>query len=219
MKLGVKLYDKANHEVLSLDTAPEEVAQATMLTYKGVYYAYRNLSRPVDVVGQDAAQVYGRFDQCNPPFILDKQPTISIQVEPTMEFLRDIAVTAVEGGISYWALISRYRWRESMAEARKRCGEKMPAVDVEANRRSLPFPQIFLQEDSEGAVDDPTKIVQLTAQHLLTGLSMVFTSIPVETNAFRSTMAALKDMDAGQIDAETADVIVQLGVLGEVRYG
>jgi hypothetical protein len=101
----------------------------------------------------------------------------------TEEQVKDIVITAVEGGINYWAVVRNYA------------------------------PDAGTVTVYEMDTDDPrkvTKIHHVTPATIRKGLRL----------ASQSEHEHIRIMAASDIlDAEEADVIVQLGLLGEVVYG
>ena len=103
--------------------------------------------------------------------------------------LGDLAITAAEGGIGYWAQLDSYRpsrWDDKSA---------------------LPDDFVFytLRPDEYGDGTFTGEPVAITAALLRRGLA----KLP----------AALHEPDGpGYLDAAAADVVVQLGVFGELTY-
>jgi hypothetical protein len=69
MKVGLKLFNKANELVHEREDAPKEVGDAAMVQYEGKFYSYRSIhtrsDREILLNGP-----YARFDECNAPLIL-----------------------------------------------------------------------------------------------------------------------------------------------------
>lgn len=113
-------------------------------------------------------------------------------------FYADILIGAVEGGTGYWAAVSGYHW-----------SDEKPAT-TRATLHEL--------NDEGTAFDGPAHDV--TVETVRRGVNAVISG-DVHVNAqLRNTIRdAAEELDGGEIDAEAADVIVQAGALGEVRYG
>lgn len=116
---------------------------------------------------------------------------IEIEKELTQEFLADIINTAVEGGIDYW--IGSIDWNRD---------EKGNYLEV-----------TVVPEDEEE--EKTVKIEQLPE---------VLKKIIEGTFACRkdirdSITSAVLEVDAGDIDADCADVIFQFACFGELVYG
>lgn len=111
------------------------------------------------------------------------------------KFLSDVLTTAVEGAINYWAMVSNY--------------------DLNG-----PTPTVTVHELSEDG-GDPLSRVPITITEIGTAINRIiaedlnFITTGTKTEIFRANV----DNDAGDIDAELADIIMQVAVIGEVRYG
>jgi len=115
------------------------------------------------------------------------------------EFLRDVATAAVEGGIGYWSRVDRYKWRE-------------------ADGTEMPFPEIVLVETSE--YDEDVAILHLTKEHIVKGISrIVGGGVEINSEMAATLSMAVRDDDAGMVDSELADCIVQVGLFDEIVYG
>lgn len=110
------------------------------------------------------------------------------------ELIFDVFVTAVEQGINYWAEVLEYVW-------------DVPGNDYYALVRD--------REDAE------TPWIRLDGEVILRGIKRVneawkHVQADYQMNAYRGLAAGAEDVD---FDAETADVIAQFGLLGELTYG
>jgi hypothetical protein len=111
-------------------------------------------------------------------------------------FLSDIVVGAVEGGTGYWACVSRYRNSDE--------------TDTRAVLHEL-------NDDCDGYVETG---VELNVDVVATGIGRIVRGDVGVRSDLRTTITqASRENDAGDIDAEGADVIAQAGLLGEIRYG
>lgn len=115
------------------------------------------------------------------------------------EFLADILTTAVEGGINYWAEVSDYTW--------------------DFDNPGVAFVRVYCIEDDdltppEGVPVDIEKIAKAIAR-------ILNPEIPTDLSATNVKMIgdASKENDAGDVDADLADCIMQVAVLGDVIYG
>lgn len=118
----------------------------------------------------------------------------------------DIAVTAAEGGIGYWAQIDRYdpdRWFSY---------QDMENIEVGDD---FVFYRIAPTED-DGQSYDWDNAIPVTASFLRVGFERAL-------NAQFWSVVRLLSMSredwTGEIDSEAADVVVQFAAFGEVRYG
>jgi hypothetical protein len=133
------------------------------------------------------------------------------------DFLRDVAIVAAEGGIGYWSSCTRYRW------------SKDGSLD-----NMLPFPELRIvasesPEDFDGELlpgvksektDDMGLEVTITADTIRKGLSLIEQRDDICGSDMRKLIiGASKTNDAGDIDADAADVIVQAGIFGKLVFG
>lgn len=111
-------------------------------------------------------------------------------------FLSDVLITAVEGGISYWAVTHAYQWSDEN-----------------------PYSTMADIEDEES--DEEPKILSLTIQIIETAFERITAgSIEGLHDSFRGQLIAAGQVnDAGLIDSSGADCIVQVGMFGSVVYG
>lgn len=131
--------------------------------------------------------------------VIDDDPvTITVTLPVSAEFVHDVFVTACEGGINYWAEVDQYHWSD---------GDRNPDL----------FGFFAVIHDAE---DLATKF-RVDASVIAAGLQRVSAG-PVEhlgeglrANIVQATIAG----DAGEIDADDADTIVQVGLFGKVIYG
>lgn len=115
------------------------------------------------------------------------------------QFVFDVFTTALEGGISYWAKVDEYHWRDSSGNE-----------DLEGFRAAI--------RDAE----DPGDQLSVDATVIDRGISL-FDPIASERPAghyWRQFLDANRTNGAdGDYDAGVADAIVQLGLFGKIIYG
>jgi len=114
------------------------------------------------------------------------------------EFLADVICTAVEGGIQYWALATGYEWEfRSM-------GHKLDYASV-----------VVMPTD-----DDRNEQYSITMDSIREALERIARPVPGMSIADRKAiLGSWAVLDAGDIDADLADQIVQVACFGEVIYG
>lgn len=111
------------------------------------------------------------------------------------EFANDVITTAVEGGIGYWALISDYRIDDPDTTAK-------------------------IRPDDDAGFEDREWPVLLDRDMVQKGLDLLTnTKIKVNPIILGAIIWGVNHEDAGDIDADCADVIVQVAVFGEVVFG
>lgn len=130
---------------------------------------------------------------------------IVVERELTTAEAGDIAITAAEGGINYWAAAHSYdsrRW----------------APDVMVGSIEVPEDFVFytLTGDTEGEPFNPP--IEVTPRLICRGIQRYLSGTPgvigwPEGRTFN-------DMDdLAAMDADEADVVIQLGAFGELVYG
>ena len=113
------------------------------------------------------------------------------------QFYFDIFVCAMEGGINYWASRDIYHHSTN--------GED----DL------LGFKAAITEMDDYGP--GPQHII--TRQTIVDGVREVIGTERLPHETVKMVVDAKRYWDAGDIDADLADIIVQFGVLGDVIYG
>lgn len=112
------------------------------------------------------------------------------------EFLDDIIITAIEGGIGYWSVCHSYKW------------ENQPEVTAVI--------QEFDEWDNEPIGDKITvnrDLIRKGLKEIIAGESNC------HPNGVKVIAGATATNDGGEIDADLADVIVQVGCFGNIVYG
>ena len=114
----------------------------------------------------------------------------------TDENINDILVTAIEGGINYWCGKVEVKGNDYK-------GAKYASDAVSAGA-------VIILHDAEGIEDsveiDKVKIVEAVERY-------------IQENGTGIVDLDSGEIDCGQVDAEVADVIIQLAAFGEVVYG
>lgn len=122
--------------------------------------------------------------------------TITFNVSPM--FLADVLVSAIEGGIGYWSQTLVYKW------------EDLQPVDFHAT---------ILVPDDADPDNDPHQYV-ITPRKLLEGIQRVLApGFQVNPQIRNAILQSVREDDAGNIDADAADVIVQAALFSEIVYG
>lgn len=112
------------------------------------------------------------------------------------QFLFDTVVTAAEHGISYWAIVCDYRWNNNP--------EKLYAMVRIQDAESEKYHSITLETVAKG----------------LRRICVTGEPIQLRDDIYENILLANRTNGAqGDIDAECADVIVQVGLFGDVIYG
>ena len=128
------------------------------------------------------------------------------KLTPREQFLRDILCTAVEGGTNYWAQVDQIR----------RDGYRPDARVGDPGFGDWTYIGYTLH-DVEG--DGEEYVV--TVETVKRGLKLLTqdTKIGLRKDLRAAVMVANISNDAGEIDSEAADCIIQAGIFGEIVYG
>lgn len=119
------------------------------------------------------------------------------------EFLAEVITSAVEGGTGYWAQVSQYQYTHN-GELHVYCGEK-----VEGEIASATLVDMEDEKEYTIRVDDIAR-----------GIGRIrHEDAKINSTIRKSIMHADIDNDAGEIDADGADCIVQFAVFSELVYG
>jgi hypothetical protein len=130
-------------------------------------------------------------------------------------FLNDVICAAVEGGIGYWASTSNYDWGTDKGKF---------SLD------GTPYPTtvtVYEEENESNVVGFPLDIDRVASaiQKIIRGEAIVGNGDggqwdrPLGEYSVKLIAGASATNDAGDIDADQADIIVQVAVLGSVVYG
>lgn len=111
-------------------------------------------------------------------------------------FLNCIIVHAIEGGTGYWAVVHEYKPRDA--------GDGWAVIQQFDEGTGDPFGNKF-------RLDCPT--IEKTITDIVAG------KFDIHYDDKHTVARASEENDAGDIDADLADIIVQLATLGEVVYG
>lgn len=109
------------------------------------------------------------------------------------ELLFNIVITAVEGGVNYWADVRNYKWCDEPGK----WAAQAVLIDYEDDKRH-----------------------GLTFDVIEKGLALICKpGFQLRKDILSSILVANRTNDAGDIDSEAADCIVQAGLFGEIIYG
>lgn len=128
--------------------------------------------------------------------------------EAEQEFACDVITTFVEGGVYGWFKVRKYRWSDPFLDKGTSRDAQCEVLEVEQTWHGY--------RPMEGAEWQPLtpRAVHLAFASLMEG--------PVKglhDKRRGQLIAAWVLHDAGDVDADDADVIVQVALLGEVVYG
>ncbi len=142
----------------------------------------------------------------------------------------DVFVTAIEGGINYWAQVQEYKHHEPGVPESGKAIDRVPLDEwyadiidtvVEADGDSDPMPE--RHRITRKTIQDGFKVLagetdQYREEHRIHPRSehakLSFALATVVASGF-TMFGDFEDM----LDASTADMVVQAGLFGEVLYG
>lgn len=119
--------------------------------------------------------------------------TIQTEIHISTATLGDVAITAAEGGIGYWAVIDSYRpsrWTAS-------------AEDVAQDNLEVDDDFVFYTIEPIVDGDDPFEAIDVTPLLLAKGIG------------YAMRAGFLRDGEIGEMDAAEADIVVQFGAFDE----
>ncbi len=128
----------------------------------------------------------------------------------------DIAITAAEGGIGYWSQIQRYqpsRWSPDDQHAAYIEG-KAPSSNLEVADDFVFYTLHELDDDELNYKDED---LDVTPAVIKRGFELALTTARKDLVADLLTKA--REDWTGEIDSDAADVIIQCGLLGEIKWG
>jgi hypothetical protein len=135
------------------------------------------------------------------------------RTEERTEFLGDIITAAVEGGTGYWAQVSQYQYVDRWSEPEGR-------IAVCVGTRQAGGARATLHEMNDEETGYKAEGLLLNADAVARGLGKIKRGEVQINDSLRALiMRADADNDAGDIDADAADVITQVALLGEIVYG
>lgn len=177
----------------------------------GINLTFRHPYNPMTVVGQLVSLDFADVDKLHQLIheyqdhpdawcLTEKCPVHARDgsIARRQDFLCNIVVTAIEGGIGYWADHKNYQWRSENG------------LLVEATADVL--------EDMETAQDPGWQ--KLDSKVIERGINLIKHKVVGDMmDRRRAIVMAELDNDASDIDSVDADCIVQAGLLGAIKYG
>ncbi len=140
---------------------------------------------------------------------------VTVEVELSEEFIGDVLVTAFDknyGACNYWAGVDKVYLSEAneigMSQADRKW-TKVEITDIVKAQGNILEGEDF-QEESQYTIDAGT---------VAEGLRQIVLEKDNYPFAYGYVYIACTQGNAGEIDAPLADMIVQLGLWGEVKYG
>ena len=147
------------------------------------------------------------------------------------DFLSDILITAAEGGVNYWGHVNAYNWADTREGEDP--VETVMDIWVDAEMLELPESGITQPERFEMGRDPALGGVTLTKfgiyhvdievvskgiNLIIAGKTTIHPSVLGDYRKANKLIDGYYDSDAW-IDSEAADIIVQVGIFGEIVFG
>jgi len=126
------------------------------------------------------------------------------------DFLHSIFVTAMEGGVTWWEVLN---WKWATPDGKDELREFFAQVEVREDAPTPTLPIVF---------PDHPRRVYVHHRTILKGLQRVMDregSIKIHETLRGEIAASIVTGDAGQIDAEQADIILQAALFNEIVFG
>lgn len=133
-------------------------------------------------------------------------------------FYAGIISTALEGGIGYWSAAEEYRWFDPYLEG----GSCEPGPQGTANAYAVIVPADEESSWAEWPEHDGGQRVRVGIELVRRAVNQIVrgeVGHHIRDDIVTKIRRGLREWDAGEIDADAADVIVQVGVFGKVVFG
>jgi len=127
------------------------------------------------------------------------------------QFLFDVFVTALEGSINYFAYVESYK---CLSEQNEELVDGFFAIisDAEATTDASMFPEEEFEFDF--------KDLKIDEKIIAKGINkIVKNGIKINPTLKENIIQANRTNDAGKIDGDCADCIVQVGLFNKIVYG
>ena len=128
----------------------------------------------------------------------------------------EIAITAAEGGIGYWSQMETYRpsrWSPDSQHELYVKG-KAPSSSVEVPDTFVFYTIHEMNDDEDGYKEEGIDITPVVIRR---GFELAITKARKDLVA--DVLSEAREDWMGSIDSDAAEVIVQCGVLGEIKWG
>lgn len=165
------------------------------------FEAHVNAGTPAAVVIRPAAAP-------NPGAIAMQTPAITLTLEPSAQFLRDVLCTAVEGGSNYWA---RFKVLNRVQGEHVEEYDRVRVMEYGDDDKAQSQHDIGLPELAEG-------LRRALAGNMGTGADHENVAASYRADLFAALISE-PGGDAANVDANLADIVLQAAALGCIVYG
>lgn len=157
------------------------------------------------------------------------------RTEGRKSFLHMMFTTAMEGGIGYWSVAKEYSWSKAGAGAVIGLNSDIEDLDgfyaiIESNEDEWGMPAAFIAETGQIHDITETQSLRIDISIMERGVNLLVNKV-VEATKTEDPDAGfsrkylrqfviqwLTDAEDGDSDSDVADLVVQLGLFGEVVY-
>ncbi len=123
---------------------------------------------------------------------------INLDIEVSEQFAADVLTVAVDGGIAYWARLGHV---------------------VRDGKGFVGLGTAIIEQEASGE-DDSAKSAVMSSEAIIEGIKTVLKpTFQVRDDIRSAIFRGVLSGDAGEIDAEAADVIIQAAMFGDIVYG
>lgn len=127
------------------------------------------------------------------------------------DFLHCVFVTAIEGGINYWARIDTYVWSKP--------GDGPDSFEGRVEDTENFHAEIYDAEDDR-AYRVNIETIRNGINAILAGTATFGGRAPHTNAAYvRTLRQAVAENEAGFVDADVADTVIQAALFDDIRYG
>ena len=148
------------------------------------------------------------------------------RTEARKEFLSDILTTAAEGGVNYWGHVEGYNWADTNVGEDPAESVMDIWVDEESvEEGGLPTPVEYKEgqfsaydpEERFGIYHVDIEVVSKGINLIIAGKTTIHPSVLGDYRKANKLIDGYYDSD-GWLDSEAADIIVQVGLFGEIVF-
>jgi hypothetical protein len=151
------------------------------------------------------------------------------RTEERKEFLSDILTTAAEGGVNYWGNVSSYNWADEGEDPAETVMDIWVDVEDIEDTAELPKPERYEEGHDVSGGYRSSNMVMYGIYHvdievvskginlIIAGKTTIHPSRLVDYRKANKLIDGYYNSD-GWLDSEAADIIVQVGLFGEIVF-
>jgi hypothetical protein len=156
--------------------------------------------------GIDAARILGDGTLQNPLCVGPTPDAIDLTLAPSDDFLRNVLCTACEGGSNYWAAFKCLETHEGEYGPEWQRVRVTDVEEVDTGKHEVGFTELRegIRRILAGDMTDKASHAQIAVHHR----AALFQALIAEPGG-----------DAGMVDGDLADCVMQCAALGRIVYG